>query len=90
MTEYTPGPWEVRPDPSHYDSMSEVYPVGSDVMIAATGGEIKTMEANARLIAAAPYLLASLCETLAIAEQSETGPFADRARAAIAKAKGEK
>ena len=45
-------------------------------------------EADARLISAAPDLYAALIETLAIATRNEDGEFADRARAAIAKAEG--
>jgi hypothetical protein len=45
--------------------------------------------ANARLMAAAPDLLACLKETLAIATRNEEGEFADRARMAIARAEGQ-
>ena len=49
--------------------------------------ELEELDANARLIAAAPDLLACLKETLAVATRNEEGDFADRARAAIAKAR---
>lgn len=42
----------------------------------------------ARLIIAAQDLYAALVETLAVATRNESGPWADKARAALAKAEG--
>jgi len=64
----------------------EVYSVDPEDDVAqATGGNLKTAQANARLIAAAPDLLAALEEIL---EGNRNGWIARVAREAIAKAKG--
>jgi hypothetical protein len=81
---HTPGPWhlEVEPDALHvYSPVEEVVhftDAGWDESTRAT------FEANARLIAAAPDLLAAL-EEIAEWGEWESAPIA---RAAIAKAKG--
>lgn len=55
-------------------------------VVDATGD----VEAEARLIAAAPELLGSLEDMLAVLEaRGADGPAMDRARASIAKAKGD-
>lgn len=55
-------------------------------VVDATGD----VEAEARLIAAAPELLAALEDMLAVLEaRGADGPAMDRARASIAKAKGD-
>lgn len=58
---FTPGPWEVRKDPSHFHTASSVYECGVDFpSVAEVGGSTVVMqEANARLIAAAPDLYAA-------------------------------
>lgn len=76
MSKYTPGPWKRK-------IKSVLIPVAPYEWAEAYGGSI----ANARLIAAAPDLLEALqdlCDTL-----GECG-MTEKARAAIAKAEGEK
>lgn len=84
MNDYTPGPWEVRPDMSVEDT--------------ETGTTIAAFceEANARLIAAAPDLLAALEAVMQHFDpwsmpESASQPMRayEDARAAIAKALGE-
>lgn len=95
MATHTPGPWEIVPF-----AKTNVRQVGGDRGVASCGGYATTMrgdvaaenEANARLIAAAPDLLAA-CK-LALFQTDE--PYAphnvDNARklleAAVAKAEG--
>jgi len=71
---HTPGPWEVRADPSHYDSFTTVVAGSGEQrkgmlreLIVEIGGwaGIETAEANARLIAAAPDMLEALKSLLA-------------------------
>ncbi len=97
QTKHTPGPWlcvDNGDDSFDYDVLSittedRVYrslvdiarvPIGYDEPLEAE------QKANAALMTASPDLLAALVETLAIATRNEEGDFADRARAAIAKA----
>jgi hypothetical protein len=68
---HTPGPWSVKSDPCHFDTLSSVTG-GSDngkgwtTLMVEIGGlaKVDEQEANARLIAAAPELLEMLerCE----------------------------
>lgn len=110
MNKHTPGPW-VAPDPrSDYEgrvfdrSIMAAVSNGNPIPIARAYNNIGTnCEANARLIAAAPDLLAALEEAeraLRWAAQESKGRVkaeivggwlhhADAARAAIAKARGE-
>lgn len=69
VMQHTPGPWRLRPDPGHYHTMTTIEggPVGvrgpfSVELLAQIGGQTDcvTLEANARLMAAAPELLAAL------------------------------
>lgn len=69
QSQHTPGPWEVVPDPCHYDSFTTVVAgIGEQrkgllrELIVEVGGraDIEVAEANARLIAAAPELLGAL------------------------------
>lgn len=79
---HTPGPWDV----SFGRNDAAIHAGGTIAMIddVMTG-----WRANARLIAAAPELLGSLEDMLAVLEaRGADGPAMDRARAAIAKAKG--
>ena len=90
---HTPGPWHVdskrgiaaAPDPHFW--LAEVYSGGVGVKVA---------DANGRLIAAAPELLAALqdlSDAVATDRAADTIPglyqYVIKARAAIAKAKGE-
>jgi hypothetical protein len=97
---HTPGPWvELETESSvdfAYDDAprlggwSDIGPEdGAPVAIALGYGGFsdRRLDANARLIASAPDLLASLIEVVAIADR-KTDAF-DRARAAIARATGE-
>ena len=79
---HTPGPWDV----SFGRNDAAIHAGGTIAMIddVMTG-----WRANARLIAAAPDLLGSLEDMLAVLEaRGADGPAMDRARAALAKAKG--
>jgi len=69
MSNHTPGPWEAATDPLHFHSLSTVY--GGDEcnnskfrpqLFVQVGGlaPLEEQEANTRLIAAAPDLLAAL------------------------------
>ena len=85
----TPGPWHIglRPSPMIYGAdSSQVADFRGDLL---DSGEA---QANARLIAAAPDLLAAL-EMIANSDKHKGGTFVLElqtiARAAIAKAKGE-
>lgn len=71
MTSHTPGPWSLEADRMHFDTLSTVVAgerrksKGIDQqMIVQVGGWAgwKEQEANARLIAAAPDLLAAAKE----------------------------
>jgi hypothetical protein len=95
----TPGPWEARRDPSHFDTLSSVVGgsaragrIDRELMVEVGGrGTVGSQEANTRLIAAAPELLEAL--ELAITRldtnHSEDLAVYDKAKAAISKAKGE-
>ena len=89
---HTPGPWFAQYDDNGF------YEIGSEAVslrLAFTYGEGDTDEANARLIAAAPDLLEALwgmATSFHAVEHMEEHmqQSAARARAAIAKATGEK
>ncbi len=83
-TKHTPGPWVVNPVRAQVDATHA--PICQLLWPTRMRSEDET-ESNARLIAAAPELLAALDE---IARDYVTPPrLADIARAAIAKAKGQ-
>ncbi len=88
-TKHTPGPWTILPGeqgrlPRYIISADRLPPLK---MICELG-----TKANARLIAAAPELLEALTHVLPLAEQAPGGGgyAIDTARAAIAKATGDK
>ena len=92
MNKYTPGPWALRRDPGHFDSLTEITGgiCGNTKQFRFTlevsvGGDtdIHTLEANARLIAAAPELLEALEELL----YARTDKAEAMAKAAIEKAR---
>ena len=93
---HTPGPWTYRrakyPVDGSYDYAIAAKVGGQEFCIIAEAfGRVADAvwpdaEANARLIAAAPDLLAALKDVVAVADR-KTDEF-DRARAAIAKAEG--
>ena len=87
---HTPGPWELMRGCTLWGGMDLKMVEHQD-----EDGEWRTLTRlecdlpNARLIAAAPDLLGSLEDMLAVLEaRGADGPAMDRARAAIAKAKG--
>lgn len=94
MGEYTPGPWELSEYRPPYDDMGGDYSIG---YTDADGvfWEIATLEpwrgsrhADARLIAAAPELLAAL-EWLRDSGECDEPETQSVIRSAIAKARGE-
>ena len=85
-TKHTPGPWSASPSPTS-DGLYHVYKADGNFLTL----EDAEHEANARLIAAAPDLLAALeaavhLPSLPAVEQVRVQ---NQARAAIRKAKGE-
>ena len=99
MTEHTPGPWiyDHAPDNQTSDDTYSIYSESHDGTLAdvypwydADGKPTVDVTANARLIAASPDLLAALEDILDSGPDFEhCAELALRARAAIAKAKGE-
>lgn len=91
MSRHTPGPWTMHPIFSYgaeVRSLTQVAWCGEAARYGESGDQIidaAEARANARLIAAAPDLLAA-CEAL-LAGSSKAAPLA---RIAVAKAKGEK
>jgi hypothetical protein len=92
MSKHTPGPWyhtglefnDVR------DSDDELVAVAHHLRVGQPKRSGQEAKANARLIATAPDLLAVLQELIDIeGPQPGTAAWADKARAAIAKATGE-
>jgi len=71
MSKHTPGPWELKRDPMHYDTLTSIEGGGKNsrfglprelmVEIGGYAGN-QTAESNARLIAAAPEMLQILQE----------------------------
>jgi hypothetical protein len=66
MSEHTKGPWILVDTPAIRDIFNGCSVVAAegidDAIIAAIGGDVPEVEANARLIAAAPELLEALKE----------------------------
>ena len=89
MTQHTPGPWHIGLRTAH--SKRDVYgPLGELVALAdAVFTDLATAQANARLIAAAPDLLATLKNLIADWERV-VGPIPNdhEAKAAITQAEG--
>ena len=86
---HTPGPW-VAEDVGAGDW--EVNSARNDFHIASPSSHRPNVEANARLIAAAPDLLAAAEDLLLwanISDESRDAPLRDKVRTAIAKARGE-
>lgn len=94
---HTPGPWKATP----YDDASQPYEVSSETgyFFATIGGGLSDGEAaaNARLVAAAPDLLAACERMVAVVREwanegfvviAEDDPDLVQALAAIAKARG--
>ena len=104
MTEHTPGPWRTVQEADYEPPEMSVCMIVENAVpdrdetaihIAFAFGCTEQAQADARLIAAAPELLAA-CETaihaLRLSEscQDEINDATDLIRAAIAKARGEK
>jgi hypothetical protein len=94
MTEHTPGPWEISQEPPRWIIQAKGE-IGKKAVAYMVGDFVKCA-ANARLIAAAPELMAALEDMLEFAANVHAGrnqsinySGMDRARAAIAKARGE-
>ena len=84
---HTPGPWKAN-DARNQDGTRDIYYVGQPVPWKIASG-CSTVQ-NARLIAAAPDLLEALQDlSISASESGYSGIVLDRARTAIAKAKGE-
>ena len=102
-TQHTPGPWRIVMSAGNFDSRVNAYQVkygraGTPLCIVdGAGNSSMHNEANARLIAASPDLLAELKDALRVLENvwpPETRSSGikrqlDAMRAAIAKATGE-
>ncbi len=100
---HTPGPWTVSagPDANRTGHYRNVYGADGKMLVAMLGLSARVgqtqQNANARLIAAAPELLAALQYWLRAIDSMTTEEFSrgadkpcrDRAAAAIAKALGE-
>ncbi len=94
MNAHTPGPWRLS------STSPEVVLAGRDIVVADTlqsgGTQLSECAANARLIAAAPDLLAALlsmrCEGcgISVGGRDSGCPSCADARAAIAKVRGDK
>jgi hypothetical protein len=92
--QHTAGPWEVTDVIANETPMRRIRSLHCRSMVLAHINENYDGEANARLIAAAPDLLAALCAVLDWFDDwnVEIGPaeltLLDQVRAAIAKAEG--
>lgn len=97
-TPHTPGPWGCTDTSYHAHDYRLTKPDGSPLPVNAPFNDHSEQRANARLIAAAPDLLAALVYAEQILRKSDMAPHcedgcghcdaAKAARAAIAKAKG--
>lgn len=86
---HTPGPWKAGSD--HSERVHIESPDGRWICGIYDGPGTNAPDADARLIAAAPEMLAVLEEKVRITRCANCGKCWDcRARAAIARAKGEK
>lgn len=90
-TKHTPGPWYTTAKGNKYQAQIAQEPTGKTISVTYTGND-----ADARLIAAAPDLLAALEALVSIIYSEQPNPSVSlralipQARAAIAKAKGGK
>ena len=94
----TPGPWKYQKPRGHQHAIDRKYEViaplngGEEIVIVGEHTGVDCLkESDARLIAAAPDLLAALTQMVRYDDlpTAEQQPAVERARAAIAKAKGE-
>ena len=85
MARHTPGPWHVA---GNYRGWRTVQDAAGDIVtFAQQKPHEETMQADLRLIAAAPDLYAALAD-LVNAPNAKQNAMWDRARAALAKAEG--
>lgn len=91
QTTHTPGPWKYEagfvliPDPKGEYVEAEI----DEQLLAHGGAELEECKANARLIAAAPELLAALQSLFfAVDHLEHIRPQLNKADAALAKAEG--
>ncbi len=92
---HTEGPWEVlQPCSGATDSDDErLWICAGEKLVARVGFLGREREANAHLIAAAPEMLAALERVVALGSahpESERGKLVSAARAATAKARGDR
>ncbi len=101
MSAHTPGPWShyaARLRPQYPLRINEIHGPNGETIVRWSGfdgvGKKRTVTANARLLAAAPDLLAALDEIVSYnggAESALNDEYVmDRARTAITKATGER
>jgi len=84
---HTPGPWHLGKEGYYFQSVRDQNEhITADVNITRSDGE---GGANARLIAAAPDLLAALDEMVSKIDADKLPVSCSLARAAIARARGE-
>ena len=91
MSAHTPAPWTAERDPCHFDTLSSVR-AGKNTLRVEIGGYARPpeQEANTRLIAAAPDLLAAL-QLWVVFDKTGRGEYDNAIKAtyaAIAKATG--
>lgn len=89
-TQHTAGPWEIRPSSNSNNGAGwrDIVSTGGEFSPAYVG---EALEQDARLIAAAPDLLAALRAYVELEESAapySSSPMREHARAAIAKATG--
>lgn len=94
-TAHTPGPWTAEPDTNGQNRRRYILSPRADIIgtVTTINGFEKECAANARLIAAAPDLLAALDDLLLWADIPDDGSrvaviLRNNGRAAIAKATG--
>ena len=78
LMSHTPSPWTAGRDPCHYDTLSSVTG-GKGLLVVEIGGGARPaeQEANTRLIAAAPELLAALESCVDELEAEVKAKYAD-------------
>lgn len=91
MSAHTPGPWFKSHSPDYFANGATVVRHGNERsgLVVAVLPNLRQLDANARLIAAAPALLEAL-ERIIYTPDMERADITDIARAAIAQAKEEK
>lgn len=88
---HTPAPWTIRSEPDEPNAGGRYAKHHIEPLVAKVFYTNETGASNARLIAAAPELLAALkalCDASADSSQSKFADSVAKSRAAIAKAEG--